>query len=276
MKGDLADTFTPQTLNFVTAVDEEGHVKEQITFPEEQTRKLFFDTFKGHTISERINKIAWQYAMVFTTSRHYNKEQNKGLKERFVKLLYNFLPINDIDKVFEIFLTRMGLKTPKSERVAYMDKGALMLIKYYLYGFKHDFSAKYLIIDEMQDFTPVDLYMFKKIWNCPSILLGDKNQCIEKCLPDNYMKTVAEMWGGEFTELKKTYRSTKQIANFAYDMLGLKDIEYVNRDGDKPKLINTKDDNIANAIIDIIESDCGEYEHIAVICKCKKEAKIRI
>lgn len=273
LKGDLADTFTPQTLNFVTAVDEEGHVKEQITFPEEQTRKLFFDTFKGHTISERINKIAWQYAMVFTTSRHYNKEQNKGLKERFVKLLYNFLPINDIDKVFEIFLTRMGLKTPKSERVAYMDKGALMLIKYYLYGFKHDFSAKYLIIDEMQDFTPVDLYMFKKIWNCPSILLGDKNQCIEKCLPDNYMKTVAEMWGGEFTELKKTYRSTKQIANFAYDMLGLKDIEYVNRDGDKPKLINTKDDNIANAIIDIIERDCGEYEHIAVICKCKKEAK---
>ena len=56
-------------------------------------------------------------------------------------------------------------------------------------------------------------------------------------------------------------------------MLGLKDIEYVNRDGDKPKLINTKDDNIANAIIDIIERDCGEYEHIAVICKCKKEAK---
>ncbi len=273
LKGDLVDTFSPQDLNFITKVDDEGNVIDQISFPKEQTKTLFFDTFKGYTIHERITKIAWQYAMVFTTLRHYNKEQNKGLKERFIKLLYNFLPVNDTDKIFEIFTARMGLSPYKKDRVQYMDKGALLLIKYYLYGFNHDFSAKYLIIDEVQDFTPVDLYMFKKIWPCPSILLGDKNQCIEKNLPDHYIGTVVDMWGGELIELTKTYRSTKQIAKFAHSMLGLKNIDYVNRDGEEPKLIKVQEKNIANAIADIIDTECNEFAHIAIICKCKKEAK---
>lgn len=274
LNGDLADTFTPQTLRFVTRIDDEGNILEKIEFPEEQTRKLFFDTFKNYSICERINKIAWQYAMVFTSQRHYNKEQNRGLKQRFTKILYNFLPINDVDKIFEIFLTRMGLKVNKKDRVLYMDKGALLLIKHFLYGFNHDFSAKYLIIDECQDFTPVDLYMFKKLWPCPSILLGDINQCIEKCLPEDYNSRVAKLWGGEYVELGKTYRSTKQIAQFAHNMLGLKNIEYVNRDGQEPKIIKSSLKNIQNDIADLIDKECAEFEHIAIICKCKKEAKL--
>lgn len=273
LNGDLADTFSPQTLKFITKVDDEGNILDKIEFPEEQTKRLFFDTFKNYTIHERINKIAWQYAMVFTTSRHYNKEQNRGLRDRFTKLLYNFLPLNDVDKIFDVFLSRMGLTTNKSDRVLYMDKGALLLIKYFLYGFNHDYSAKYLIIDECQDFTPVDLYMFKKIWPCPSILLGDINQCIEKCLPADYNARLAKLWGGEYVELGKTYRSTKQIAQFTHKMLGLKNIEYVNRDGEEPKLIKSSDDNIQNDIASLLEKECGEFDHVAIVCKCKKEAK---
>lgn len=272
LNGDLADTFSPSTLNFVTKIDSEGNAIDQITFTEEQTKTLFFQTFKGLTIHERINKIAWQYAMVFTTSRQYNKQQNRGLKERFVKLLYNFLPLTDVEKIFDVFLSRMGLKVNKKDVVNYMDKGAMLLIKHFIYGFSHDFSAKYLIIDEVQDFTPVDLYMFKQLWKCPSILLGDKNQCIEKCLSDDYTKKVLALWGAKYIELTKTYRSTKQIAQFAHSMLGLQNIEYVNRDGMPPKLYKSNDKNIANEIVNIIETQCDQFDHIAIICKCKKEA----
>ncbi len=273
LNGDLAETFSPQTLKFITKVDDDGNILDQIEFPEEQTKKLFFDTFKNYSIDERIKKIAWQYSMFFTSSRHYNKEQNRGLRERFTKILYNFLPLNDIFKIYDVFLTRMGLKVNTKERVDYMDKGALLLIKHYLYGFSHDFSAKYLIIDECQDFSPVDLYIFKKLWPCPSILLGDINQCIEKCLPKDYNTRVAKLWGCEYMELGKTYRSTKQIAKFAHGMLGLKNIEYVNRDGNEPKLVKSSQDKLADEIANLIEEECKSYEHIAIICKCKKEAK---
>ena len=274
LRGDFLNTFAPQKLAYVVGVKinkdlEEEKIEE--VFPAEQTSKLFFDTFKNMTIEERISKIAWQYAMYFSEKRHYSKEQNKGLKERFKKILYNFLPLKDIHKVFEIFLTRMGLKHNESEEISYMDKGALLVIKHYIYGFGHDFSAKYLIIDEMQDFTPVDLYVFKKLWSCPSIVLGDINQCIEKTLTREYLEQVSGFLGTELIELKKTYRSTKEIAEFAHKMIDLKDVEYVNRNGEVPSLTKTTD--LAKTIKEIL-AGCESYAHTAIICKCQKEVEV--
>ena len=183
LKGSFLETFSPQNLSYVVYEDIDGN-KETIDFPAEQTKNLFFKTFKGLDLYERINKIAWQYAMVFTEKRHYTKEQNKGLRDRFKKILYRFLPIRDVEKIPQIFMARENLKISKISTINYMDKGTYLAIKYFLYGFDHDFSAKYLIIDEMQDFTPVDIYLFRKLWNCPCIVLGDVNQCIEKNVSD--------------------------------------------------------------------------------------------
>ncbi len=275
LRGDFLRTFTPQKLSYVIGIKKnENDVEQPITedFTADQTSKLFFDTFKNMTIAERINKIAWQYAMYFTEKRGYNKEQNRGLRDRFKKLIYNFLPLKDIHKIFEIFQTRLGLSVNNSDEIGYMDKGALLIIKNYIYGFEHDFSAKYLIIDEMQDFSPIDLFVFKKLWSCPSIVLGDINQCIEKCLNQEYLKQVSDFLGTELIELKKTYRSTKEIAEFTHKMIGLKDVEYVNRNGQKPKLFKTPD--TAKTIAEIIKNECGEFAHTAIICKCQQEVKI--
>ena len=270
LKGPFLETFSPKTLSYVVSENLEGE-KETITFSEEQTKELFFKTFKGYDLYERINKIAWQYAMVFTEQRHYNKEQNQGLKDRFKKILYKFLPIRDIEKVYQIFMARENLKPSKDTTIKYMDKGTYLTIKHYLYGFDHDFSAKYLIVDEMQDFTPVDIYMFKKLWNCPCIIVGDVNQCIEKNVSDEYLQLTADFLGCKLLELKKTYRSTKEIAKFANDMIGITDVEFVNRSGQPPIIYQTKDQ--ISKIINIIEDECKTYDHIAIICKCNKEAK---
>lgn len=270
LKGTMLETFSPKTLSFVIGEDFEGN-KESIEFSEEETRTLFFKTFKGLDIHERINKIAWQYAMKFTNLRGYNKEQNRGLKERFKTLLYKFFPITDIDKIFKIFMAKEGLSIPKDDKINYMDKGTYMVIKHYFFGFDHDFSAKYLIIDEMQDFTPVDIYIFKKLWNCPSIIVGDINQCIEKTLPEEYLTMTADFLGCKLLTLRKTYRSTKQISSFSSNLIGKKDIEFVNRDGEEPKLILSH--NQIDDIIKIVNQHCSSFDHIAIICKCNKEAQ---
>lgn len=269
LKGPFLETFNPQDLTFVVSENLENE-KQTISFPADQTKELFFKTFKGQDLYERINKIAWQYAMYFAERRHYNKEQTQGLKDRFKNLLYKFLPIKEIERIFEVFMAREGLKA-ETEIVKYMDKGTWLLIKHYLFGFNHDFSAKYLIIDEMQDFTPIDIYIFKKLWHCPMIILGDINQCIEKNLPQEYLRLTADFLGCKLIELKKTYRSTKQIALFANHLVGVNDVEFVNRNGEKPKLIKTNKQT--ETIKNIIENDCAEFEHIAIICKCNKEAK---
>lgn len=269
LKGSFLETYTPQTLSYVVWEDMEGN-KETIDFPAEQTKELFFKTFKGLDLHDRINKIAWQYAMFFTERRHFSKEQNQALKERFKRILYKFLPIRDIDKVFQVFMMREGFDLPKDNSVKYMDKGTFLAIKHYIYGFDHDFSAKYLIIDEMQDFTPVDIYVFKKLWHCPMIVVGDVNQCIEKNVTEEYLNLTADFLGCELLKLNKTYRSTKEIAKFANDLVGFQNVEFVNRHGDEP--IVYKSNNQIAVIKDLIEKD-SQFEHIAIVCKCKKEAK---
>lgn len=270
LKGPLLETFSPQDLSYVVYEDLDNNVRT-IDFPAEQTKELFFKTFKGLDLYERINRIAWQYAMVFTEQRHYTKEQNRALRDRFKNILYKFLPIRDIDKIFEIFMARENLKLNKRPTIDYMDKGTYLAIKYFIYGFDHDFSAKYLIIDEMQDFTPVDIYIFKKLWNCPCIVVGDVNQCIEKNVTNEYLQITADFLGCKLVELNKTYRSTKEIAKFASAMIGLENIDYVNRSGKEPTLYKTT--NQAKTIKNIIDNECKKFDHIAIICKCNSEAK---
>lgn len=269
LKGPFLETYTPQNLSFVIYEDLDGN-KETIDFSAEKTKELFFKTFKGYDLHERINKIAWQYAKFFTDRRHYSKEQNNALKERFKRLLYKFLPIRDIDKVFQVFMMREGFELPKNNTIKYMDKGTYLAIKHFIYGFDHDFSAKYLIIDEMQDFTPVDIYVFKKLWHCPMIVVGDVNQCIEKNVTEEYLNLTADFLGCELLRLNKTYRSTKEIAKFANELVGFSNVQFVNRHGDEPVVY--KSDNQIAVIKEIIERD-ENLEHIAIVCKCKREAK---
>ncbi len=270
LKGAYLETFAPQNLVYVVKEKITGE-KETVEFTSEQTSELFFKTFKGLDLYERINKIAWQYAMYFTERRHYNKEQNRLLKERFKRILYNFLPVKGVDKVFEIFMAREGYAVNNTKEIKYMDKGTYLTIKHFIYGIDHDFSAKYLIVDEMQDFTPVDFYMFKKIYACPKIMVGDINQCIEKNVTDEYLSITADFLGCELLKLNKTYRSTKQIAKFANHLVGLDNIEFVNRNGSEPAAYQCEDE--AKCIADIIEKECKQFDHIAIICKCEKEAK---
>lgn len=272
LKGPFLETFSPQDLSYCVKEDEDDSDKNKyITFPASQTKELFFKTFKGYDLYERINKIAWQYAMKFTEERHYTKEQNSGLKERFKKILYTFLPIKDVEKVYQIFMAREDLSTYRGTNINYMDKGTYLAIKHYLYGLEHIYNAKYLIIDEMQDFTPVDIYVFKKLWNCPCIVVGDVNQCIEKNISNDYLQITSDFLGCKLVELNKTYRSTKEIAQFANDLIGLENIEFVNRSGERPILYHCT--NQYDQIVKIINEQCKSYGHIAIICKCNSEAK---
>ncbi|MBQ8909114.1 MAG: AAA family ATPase [Clostridia bacterium] len=269
LKGPYLETFQPKDLSFVVKDDIKGN-KETVEFPAEQTKELFFKAHKGLDLHERINKIAWQYAMYFTEKRHYSKEQNTALKNRFKNILYTFLPIREIDKVYQIFMAREGFTANTGNEIKYMDKGTYLAIKQFIYGLDHNFNAKYLIIDEMQDFTPVDIYMFKKIWSCPMIVVGDMHQCIEKSITGEYLSLTADFLGCKLLELNKTYRSTREIAIYANKLVGLDNIEFVNRCGGEPVVIKTE--NQTQAIKNYIDKECAEFEHIAIICKCKKEA----
>lgn len=146
-----------------------------------------------------------------------------------------------------------------------------------LLGENTDRSVKYLFIDEAQDYTEFQLAYFKHIFpHTRMTFLGDVNQAI-LAYTSKGNPLQAEYEGTyEKIELKKSYRSTKQIVEFSkhFSPSG-DDIEPFERAGNKPKLIRYNnlakaDKYLVEAINDLV--DLGN-ETIAIVCKTFNESE---
>ena len=146
-----------------------------------------------------------------------------------------------------------------------------MIIKDYIYGFSQKYKTKYVIIDEMQDFSPAHFYIFNKIWDCAKIILGDINQCIEKRLGEVYLDELSTFLNAKYVYLKKTYRSTKQITEFCNKIIDLKDVTVMSREGEEVNVTKTKD--LVKSIKEITETYRDKFNHTAIICKSFEEAE---
>ena len=82
---------------------------------------------------------------------------------------------------------------------------------------------KHLVIDEMQDYTPIQFAVVNLLFRCQKTILGDFGQYIN---PDhqNTLEDLKKVYGeAEFMELNKSYRSTYEIICFAnvYEMYSI-------------------------------------------------------
>lgn len=101
------------------------------------------------------------------------------------------------------------------------DIAPLMYIKYMVHGIKTKFELKHIVIDEAQDFSEFQFYIFKKIVKSSSLtILGDLAQGIYYYRgTENWQKTMSivfdEQIEPQYLTLKKTYRTTEEIMNVA-------------------------------------------------------------
>lgn len=255
-----ASLFDPKDLVFKPK-DADENSYNAFTFTADEMRHLYFDVFGSLPVNKRID-----YMSDYLIERFgMNSEMSELIKPRFKGMLYKFFPISDIYKICNVFYTRMGLEESDFETIPYEDAAALLVIKDYTQGLSHDYGVKYVIIDEMQDFTPTHFYFFNRIWDCPKIILGDINQCIEKTLSKNYFLELAKFLKAKTIILNKTYRATRQISQFSENLIGLKGVINFNREGKEPRVIKT--DSTCETLIKLIEESKGKYAHTAIVCK---------
>lgn len=101
--------------------------------------------------------------------------------------------------------------------------------------------TKHLVIDEMQDYTPVQYAVINLLFPCPKTILGDFGQFLNP----NHLHTLEDMRRlypeAEFAELNKSYRSSYEIITFAKRLLNNPSLEAVERHGEPPALIACED-----------------------------------
>lgn len=255
---DVCNLFIPKSMEF-----------GNITIEKDEIKDIFFNRLKNLEIHKRIEVIAEAIVDKF----HFPDGLKEEMAKRVQKMLYSKFLTTDLLKVYNLFLQSVGLE--QIETVGAYDVAPMLVIKENLFGLSSSFEAKYVIVDEMQDYTPCHFYLFEKMWACPKLYLGDIYQSIDRTLPEDYLQKLSKLTHSKLKFLTKSYRSTLQISKFAQKILGKINSQNVNRNGEDVEFIKTR--NCANEIEKIIESrrsnENTKEQSIAIICKTKEMVK---
>lgn len=82
-------------------------------------------------------------------------------------------------------------------------------------GLEENRFVKHLVIDEMQDYTPIQFAVINRMYPCQKTILGDFGQVLNPCHLHSLDEIRRIYKDGEFVALNKSYRSTYEIMEFA-------------------------------------------------------------
>ena len=199
------------------------------------------------------------------------------------KLADGRIPKEDIKYIKDSFKA-----SQRNGKIEMEDIAPLMYIKYMVNGIKTKFELKHIVIDEAQDFSEFQFYVFKKIVKSSSLtILGDLAQGIYYYRgTENWQKTMSlvfdEQIEPQYLTLKKTYRTTEEIMNVANKVISHL-IEKLNCSLGEPVMKNgapvtIKEFENRNKMVEQIKQRLDEFKNkdlknIALICKTVEDCE---
>lgn len=211
-----------------------------------------------------------QYAFTVTTAE-------KNLLKKEIKKM--FAGNSDIE-VYKDFFAWIGkpkmFKMRKNRTLEYADLAPLAYIHLSLDGNNcKQNSVKHLLIDEMQDYSPIQYKVILKLFPCRKTVLGDASQSVNPYGSSTAGMIQKALVTGEIMKLCKSYRSTFEITDFAQKIRANTELEPVARHGENPQILqfNSAQEEIS-AIANIIATyRKSAYKSLGIICKTESQAK---
>ncbi|WP_426449644.1 HelD family protein [Paenibacillus sp. S-38] len=239
-------------------------------------RKDAYKTFEKLK-EQKVNKIKTEYK--FAVDQYVKKIKPLDPLQIYKQLYEKELLLSMNIGLSDEFLD--SLKNNFTTNIEYEDLGALLYIKSKINGW--DEKLEYIVVDEAQDHSPLELWLLKSL--CKSVMfLGDVTQNIYSYRGINDWKVlfpeVLQYNNTYVMDLKTSYRSTYQIMSIANDIisnsaLDLPKIDPILRNGEGPKverILHGKElfENIRSSIA--VFNNRG-YKIISIICKDLTQSK---
>ena len=153
------------------------------------------------------------------------------------------------------------------------DLTALLYLSIKFEGLTIAQEIKHVVIDEAQDYSNLAFKVIKELTDCKGMtIVGDSNQRLiplEGEIPFNELDNLIEDVETEHFKLNKSYRSTKEIMEYANKFLGKDTIVPLVRSGETVKILNPKSEKEFVETLDNIIKDYTkkEFDSIAVVCR---------
>lgn len=196
-----------------------------------------------------------------------------GVIERKLTEMYR---TTDIRTLYAQFLLEAGEESHDifSGMIDYEDVYPLIYMKHLLFGSSADSDIRHLVIDEMQDYTPVQYALIRRMYHCPMTILGDKAQVMDAA-PSQVLTVLPELFGetARLITLDKSYRSTYEIASFAGRIIGQTDAAYFERHGEEVFTAGYTDTaSMYQSMLKRIAAEQNTCDTTAIICRTAAEA----
>ncbi len=150
-----------------------------------------------------------------------------------------------------------------------------LYLQSYFSGIQESRLIKHLVIDEMQDYTPIQYALLNRLFQCPKTILGDFGQSINpNC--QYTLEELHELYGGsKLMRLEKSYRSTYEIIHYAKKIAKAQDFQAVERHGEPPAmLVFEKEEQELQKLAELIgEFHKGEYNAFGILTRTNPEAQ---
>ena len=244
----------------------------------EELVQLFYFKFTEHPLLSRMEAVM-EYVLdeYETLARRSIEEEEKLLIREWFMSMYETM---DIYKIYNWILEENGFPTlphvPLENRVlSYEDVYPILYLKQRLCSMKKHKNIRHLVIDEMQDYSYLQYVILQNMFSCNMTVLGDKAQTVDDRQQD-VLRFLPKIFGKEIRkiEMKRSYRNTLEIAEYASGITGLTGIEYLERHG-KPvveKVISSEKEGLKD-VLNQVSVGIDKYETAAILTMTEAQAK---
>jgi len=192
-----------------------------------------------------------------------------------VPRMFKFDNVMDVYKDFYAWMGKENLfRMGPGGLLEYADVFPLIYCKIRLEGIIPYDHVKHLLIDEMQDYTPIHYSVLSRIFRCKKTILGDVSQQVNPYSASSAEGIEQIFPQADIVKLFRSYRSTFEISAFAQRIAPNPNLIAMERHGEQPAVIGL-DSNAEEAgelkkrIADFRSS---KHQSLGIICKTEPQA----
>jgi len=205
-----------------------------------------------------------------------NKEAKEEIKESVYKM-FKLTKLLELYKDFYTWLCKPELfKHASKLMLEWSDVFPVIYFKMKLEGIAPYNNVKHLLIDEMQDYTPVQYTVLSRIFYCKKTILGDINQSVNPFAFSSAEVIKNVFPQADIVSIYKSYRSTTEINELAQHISYNPNLIAIERHGKIPVIkCFTNDEEQLKEIEYILENfKQSSYQTLGIICKTQKQAAV--
>jgi DNA helicase-2/ATP-dependent DNA helicase PcrA len=173
------------------------------------------------------------------------------------------------------WMDRPDLIRPAGGRLEYADVFPLIYLKMRLEGVMNPRpEVKHLLIDEMQDYTPVQYAVLSRLFKCRKTILGDAAQAVSPYSASTAEEIQRILRPAVQVKLTRSYRSSWEIMQFALGIAPNAELVAMERHGQPPEvnLVRGRAELLGRLQGELDDFRASEHRSLAIITRTQKEA----